>query len=260
MPRPRLYASAAARQHAFRARKRRDAVAPHVRCEQIGPHCTVYCCDWQTVWPLLPRQAAVVTDPPYEAGYDVSKARRRPSRWDRNFVGADQPFDPTPWLQFPEVILFGADRYWDARLQGGAWVCWDKMAGQDPGDYTPYEAIWFSMPGPMQYFSQYWRGNRRAGEENYSRLPQKLHPAQKPVQLLQWLVEQTTSPVVIDPFMGSGTTLAACVRLGRPCIGVELDPDYFAVACDRLQQEVKARKQLDLPVPRHREQTAQRSP
>jgi len=71
-------------------------------------------------------------------------------------------------------------------------------------------------------------------------LPQKLHPAQKPVQLLQFLVQQTTAPVVIDPYMGSGTTLAACVRLGRPCIGIELDPAYFAVACERLQQEVAA--------------------
>ena len=80
MPRPRLYPSSAARQQAFRDRKRRAAVAPHVRCRQLGPHCTVYCSDWQTVYPLLPSQAAVVTDPPYRTSYDYTKARRRPSR------------------------------------------------------------------------------------------------------------------------------------------------------------------------------------
>ena len=80
----------------------------------------------------------------------------------------------------------------------------------------------------------------RAGEENYSRLPHKLHPAQKPLAFLTFLVEQTAAPVVIDPYMGSATTLVACVRLRRPCIGIELDPAYFAVACDRLQQEVEA--------------------
>ena len=80
----------------------------------------------------------------------------------------------------------------------------------------------------------------RAGEENWVHLPQKLHPAQKPIDLLTLLVEQTAAPVVVDPFMGSGTTLAACVRLGRLCIGIEVDPAYFAVACDRLQQEVEA--------------------
>jgi DNA modification methylase len=80
----------------------------------------------------------------------------------------------------------------------------------------------------------------REGEENYTRLPQKLHPAQKPVKLLDYLVKQTAAPVVIDPFMGSGTTLVACARLGRPCIGIEIDPAFFAVACARLQQEVEA--------------------
>jgi DNA modification methylase len=87
----------------------------------------------------------------------------------------------------------------------------------------------------------------REGEENYSRLPQKLHPAQKPVALLTFLVEQTVAPVVLDPYMGSATTLAACVRLGRPGIGIELDPAYFAVACDRLQQEVEALATLPQP-------------
>src|SRR5262245_43098941 len=109
MARPRLYPSAAARQKAFRATKHRLAVAPHVLCRHIGPHCTVYCSAWQEVAALLPSHAAVVTDPPYAANYDVTKTRRRRSHWDRNFVGADQPFDPTPWLRFPEVILFGAD-------------------------------------------------------------------------------------------------------------------------------------------------------
>jgi len=66
-------------------------------------------------------------------------------------------------------------------------------------------------------------------------LPKKRHPAQKPIKLLTFLVKQTTVPVVIDPFMGSGVTLEACIRLGRPCIGVEIDPRYFAVACDWLQ-------------------------
>jgi DNA modification methylase len=244
MPRPRLYASPAAKQHAYRVRKRRDTVAPHVCCKELSPSCTIYCSDWQDVYALLPHHAAVITDPPYDARYDVTKTRRRRSHWDRNFVGADQPFDPTPWLSFPEVILFGATHYWDPRLVGGSWCVWHKIPPeQRPADFAPYEDIWLWKPGPLQYYSQLWRGGMRAGEENYVHLPKKLHPAQKPVALLQYLVEQTTAPVVIDPFMGSGTTLAACVRLGRPCIGIELDPAYFAVACERLQHEVKARAQ-----------------
>src|SRR5215470_13052765 len=227
MPRPRVYPSAAARQKAFRANKRRMAVAPHVLCRHIGPHCTVYCSDWQTVYALLPAQTAVVTDPPYRTTYDYTKARRRPAPWDRNFVGADQPFDPTPWLTFPEVILFGADHYAEHLPQTGTWWFWHKTPGQDSADFAPGEWIWLSMGGRPQYFDHLWRGGMRAGEENWSRLPQKLHPAQKPIDLLLSLVKQTAAPVVIDPYMGSGTTLAACARLGRPCIGIELEPASF---------------------------------
>jgi site-specific DNA-methyltransferase (adenine-specific) len=239
MPRRRFHSSSAAKQQAYRDRKRREAVAPHVPCKQIGPHCTVYCSDWQTVYPLLPSQAAIVTDPPYLANYDVTKTRRRPSHWDRNFVGADQPFDPTPWLAFPEVILFGADHY-RTHLPRGAWWCWDKIPEQQPADFASDEWIWLSLDVPPYHYRHLWRGGMRAGEENWVHLPQKLHPAQKPIDLLTRLVQQTTSAVVIDPYMGSGTTLAACVRLSRPCIGIELDPAYFAVACARLQQEVEA--------------------
>jgi site-specific DNA-methyltransferase (adenine-specific) len=233
------YATRAAYMAAYRQR-RRAAVASLVPCRQIGSYCTVYCGDWQSVYPCLPRPAAIVTDPPYNAGYDYTKTRRRASRWKSNFVGADQPFDPTPWLRFPEVILFGANHYYHPRMQQGTWCCWHKTQGQNPGNFAANEWVWLSMPGPPQDFSHLWRGGMRAGEENWSRLQKKLHPAQKPIDLLIYLVEQTTASVVIDPFMGSGTTLAACMRLGRPCIGIELAPDYFEVACDRLQQEVEA--------------------
>src|SRR5262249_32057730 len=150
---------------------------------------------------------------------------------------AECRFDPTPWLRFPAVVLFGADTYWDPRLAGGSWVYWDKTEGKDPGDFARFEFIWLSQPGPPQYFPWQHRGGMRRGEMNWVHLPTKRHPAEKPVELLTFLVKQTTAPIVIDPFMGSGTTLAACVRLGRPCIGVELDPGYFEKACDRLQKE-----------------------
>ena len=243
LPRPRLYPSPAARQRAFRAKQRRAAVAPHVPCRQFGPHCTVYCGDWKDVAALFPRQAAIVTDPPYrvgKAGFDYTKTRWRPSHWDQNYVGVDQPFDPTPLLGFPEVVLFGADHYWNRLPAGGSWLCWDKTPGQAPSDFSSCKWVWLSKAGPPRYFPHLYRGGMRKGEENYVHLPQKLHPAQKPIDLLTFLVEQTMAPVVIDPFMGFGTTLAACVRLRRPCIGIELDPAYFAVARDRLQQEVEA--------------------
>jgi site-specific DNA-methyltransferase (adenine-specific) len=250
MPRPRLHATAAARQRAYRLRKRLTAVAPDALCRELGA-CTLYCSPWEPLYSLLPRHAAVITDPPYKVRYDYTKARRRPAQWDRNFAGHDRDFDPTPWLRFREVILFGADRYRDRLPRGGSWICWDKLAGTTPADFAPGEWAWTSRDVPPQFFPHLWRGGQRAGEENTSRLQHKYHPAQKPLSVMRRCVQLITpGRVIIDPFMGSGSTLVACVREGYPCIGIEVDPAYFATACARVPDELQ---QLAL-FPRGREQ------
>src|SRR5215510_100508 len=118
MPRTRVYPSNASRQQAYRDRQRRQAVAPDVPCREIGPHCTVYQGYWQAVYALLPRQAAVVSDPPYRTPYDWTKTQRRQSQWRHNFKGADEDFNPLLWLTFPEVLLFRANTYKDLLPQG----------------------------------------------------------------------------------------------------------------------------------------------
>jgi site-specific DNA-methyltransferase (adenine-specific) len=211
---------------------------PLVRCRKFGSYCTVYCCDSQILYRFLPRTAAIITDPPYDGHYDATRRRRRASQWERNFLGYDQPFDPTPWLRFAEVILCGADHY-PEHLPPGAWCRWEKTQGKDPGDFADHEMIWLSIPGPEQEFDHLWRGGMRAGEENYSLLPKKYHPAQKPEALMRYLVKQTTAALVVDPFMGSGSTMAACMSLGRHCIGIEIAEEHFEVACARLQLKVE---------------------
>jgi hypothetical protein len=224
---------------AQKAAQRLAALAPDALCRTFGA-CTLYCSSWEPLYALLPRQAAIVSDPPYAARYDVTKTRRRSSQWDRNFVGHDQDFDPTPWLRFPEVILFGADHYRDRLPKSGSWICWDKLAGTTPADFAPGEWAWTSRDIPPQFFPHLWRGGQRAGEENTSRLQQKYHPAQKPVSVMRRCVQLITpGRVIVDPFMGSGTTLVACVREGYPCIGIELDPTYFETACARVQEELQ---------------------
>ena len=174
----------------------------------------------------------MITDPPYNAHYDYTRARRRLSTWDRNFAGHDQDFDPTPWLRFAEVILFGADHYRDRLPRGGSWICWDKLAGTTPADFAPGEWAWTSLNIPPQFFPHLWRGGMRAGRETSSRLRQKYHPAQKLETVLQQCVHLIPpGTTILDPFMGSGSTLVACVLEGYPCIGIEMDPAYFQVAC-----------------------------
>jgi hypothetical protein len=190
---------------------------------------------------------AVVTDPPYRAGksgYDVTRPRRRPSQWAENFVGHDQPFDPSPWLRFREVILMGADHYRGCLPRTGSWVCWDKLEGTTPADFAPAEWTWISTDLPLQFFPWLQRGGMRRGEENISRLRDKGHPTRKPVALMQRLVRLITPGLtIVDPFMGSGTTVVAALREGYPCIGIEMAEGYFQLACQRVEEELQ---QLDL--------------
>jgi site-specific DNA-methyltransferase (adenine-specific)/modification methylase len=191
-----------------RATKRRErarkalALRPPLAPVQMGGDCTLYCGDALQLVPHLPRQAAVVSDPPYPNHYDYTKTRRRDARWTENFPGMDQPFDPTPWLQFPEVILMGADHYWVPQMERGAVWFWHKMPGQDPGDQSPCEIIWLSTPGPPAVIPHKWRGGMREGEENWVHLHDKLHPAQKPIAVMTYLVQHTAAPVVIGVCSG----------------------------------------------------------
>jgi len=71
---------------------------------------------------------------------------------------------------------------------------------------------------------------------------QGLHPTQKPLKLFSYLVQTYSNPeqTILDPFMGSGTTLRAAKDLNRKCIGIELEEKYCEIAVKRLQQEVMA--------------------
>jgi site-specific DNA-methyltransferase (adenine-specific) len=63
------------------------------------------------------------------------------------------------------------------------------------------------------------------------------HPTQKPLALMQWCLEfLPNAKSILDPFMGSGTTLVACAKMGRAGIGIELDPAYFDIACRRVEE------------------------
>ena len=76
----------------------------------------------------------------------------------------------------------------------------------------------------------------------YPTRPGKLHPTQKPVELMERFILASSKPgdVVLDPFMGSGTTAVACINTGRNFIGFELDPEYHAIAQQRITDTVDA--------------------
>lgn len=184
--------------------------------------------------------AAVVTDPPYGVTHDTNYKRfgKPTSRdWNAPIHGDDKPFDPTPWLTYP-CVLFGANYYAD-RLPLGRWIVWDKRDGTTPMLMADAEMAWHNLPGrAVQLFQWTWNGFQRQGERGSAH-----HPTQKPVALMRWILAtylDEPGGAILDPYMGSGTTLRAAKDIGLRCIGIEIDERYCEIAAERLGQEVLA--------------------
>ena len=106
------------------------------------------------------------------------------------------------------------------------WLYWDK--GQDGLSMSDGELAWTSQNNALRAF----RLNRGVIAREGS-----VHPTQKPIALMKWCLGfLPKAETILDPFMGSGTTLVACAKLGRKGIGIELDEDYFNIACKRVQE------------------------
>lgn len=191
----------------------------------------------------------VLSDPPYGISYRSTHNSNRRGEWskwirDENFDsirGDDEPFDPR-WLVMmaPRIALFGANYFASKLPDSRCWIAWDKRDGISPNDQADCEMVWTNFNKPSRLFRHVWSGLIRAGEENVSRSP-KLHPHQKPVAMMRWLIEYSGCPLgsmILDPFMGSGTTLRAAKDLGMRSIGIEIEERYCEIAANRLAQGV----------------------
>ena len=175
--------------------------------------------------------------PPYGISYVHGGGGK--GRWGRvnhsvPIHGDDQPFDPTPLLRFPVVLMFGADHYRRRLPDGGTLIAWDKSVGKGPKDsFADAEFIWTNLKIKRNVIRYLWKGIacEKAGEENGRRW----HPTTKPQGVMRWCLEQIPQAgVILDPYMGSGSTGCAAVALGRTFIGIEIDRRYFDIACERI--------------------------
>lgn len=181
---------------------------------------------------------ACVSDPPYGIGYVHSGGSK--GDWDRRNAkrpihADDEPFDPAQLLGYDSVALFGADHFRARLPAGGTLVAWDKSLGLGPNDsFADAEFIWTNLRIKRNVIRHLWKGIacQGAGEENGVRY----HPTMKPQgvtgAVLQWL--PASARTVVDPYMGSGSTGVAAVRLGLRFIGIEIDRGHFDVACERI--------------------------
>jgi site-specific DNA-methyltransferase (adenine-specific) len=190
----------------------------------------------------------VVSDPPYGMGWDIDSSRfsggdlgRAGLRGEGKGVGDweeiandDEPFDPSPWLKFAKVVLFGSNHYAE-RLPVGTTLVWLKKANHLFGTFlSDAELAWMKGGhGVYCFYKQFPPPSRMVEHDGKS----PAHPTQKPVELMAWCIQKLNLPAgatILDPYMGSGTTGVAAARLGYGFIGIELNPTYHAIASKRI--------------------------
>jgi DNA modification methylase len=182
---------------------------------------------------------AVVTDPPYGMNWDTTiarftgghnSARRLAGRHDdRVILEDDRPFDPSPWLDFPRVILWGSNHY-AARLPVGTTLVWVKRNEDAFGLFLSDAEIGWMKGGHGVYLYKDLSMNAVASN--------RVHPSQKPVRLMMWAMDRAGIPqgaTVLDPYAGSGSTGVACLKSGRKCILIEKDERYIEIIHRRLE-------------------------
>lgn len=206
---------------------------PYYEDTQYG--IVIYHGDCWEILPQLPKVDAVISDPPYGIAFDTDY-RRFSSGFNIErkahaaVHGDDYPFDPSPWLGFRRVVLWGANCF-SSRLPLGSWLVWDKRFANGTAFLADAEAAWMNSGHGIYLYSVTQQGCIR---------PEPiLHPTQKPVAVMEWcIVKANPNGTILDPFMGSGTTLVAAKNLGRKAIGIEIEERYCEIAAKRLSQHV----------------------
>lgn len=196
---------------------------------QLGSH-RLMCgdsTDKATVEKLMNGEKAdmVFTDPPYgmsavEKSSVLSK-RYKPILGDSNTDVVKKSCVYLLSLNIP-TILWGANYYSSCLPDASCWIVWDKNNGGS--DQTDCELAWTNFKGVVRKFTQ-------ASEKT-----NRVHPTQKPINLMEFVFNKyEAGKIIIDLFLGSGSTMIACEKTGRKCYGMELDPHYCSVIIKRWQ-------------------------
>lgn len=217
--------------------------------EQLAEGVTLYCGDCREILPMLDKVDAVVTDPPYGIGEAAGKAKTRTSGLTsklRNAQTYRRDYGDDAWDDAPIArdlmdavlnagkwqIIFGGNYY--ALGATSCFLVWDKLNGDT--DFADCELAWTNLPKAVRRIRYLWNGCMRKERDVV-----REHPTQKPIGVMCWCIEHLPPPAetILDPFMGSGTTGVAAVKLGRKFIGIEIEPKYFDIACRRISEALK---------------------
>jgi site-specific DNA-methyltransferase (adenine-specific) len=182
----------------------------------------------------------ILTDPPYGIGEAAGKNRSRESKCFPTY------FEPADWdnkkiapKYFHEIfrisknqIIFGGNYYGSILGDTSCYIVWDK---DNSGDFADCELAWTSFTTATRKFKYRWNGML---QENMREKEKRVHPTQKPIALFEWILNKYTVPdqIILDPFLGSGTTVAACINTNRRYIGIESSSDYCRICKERIRR------------------------
>ena len=188
---------------------------------------TIYHGDCREILPHLPKVDLVLTDPPYGLGNKWTGG----TWFTRNVYATDKVewdteapqaiVDEIVRLNIPTIIWGGNYFYLPISR---CWLSWSKINSMPT--MSDIELAWTNFDKP----SKQYRSLRNGWERQ--------HPTEKPISLMNWCVQMIDANTILDPFMGSGTTLVAAKQLHRKAIGIEIEEKYCEIAVKRLGQGV----------------------
>ncbi len=213
-------------------------VKPYYQDEAV----TIYHADCRDVLPTLGEVDLVLTDPPYGIGEAAGKNKSRgllaTSKDFGNEAWDDQPIDARLMdlvrAASRTQVIFGGN-YYDLPPTS-CWLIWDKDNGAT--DFADCEMAWTNMTTATRLLKWRWQGMLQGDMGNKEH---RWHPTQKPVPVMRWCIQRVpNAQTILDPFMGSGTTLRAAKDLGRKAIGIEIEIEerYCEIAAKRMAQAV----------------------
>lgn len=185
------------------------------------------------ILPTLPKVDAVITDPPYGIGAN----RQTLGAGKKNFYRGDDWDESAPslapFIDTAPLLCFWGGNYFANQLPvTNDWLIWHKL--NDGRSFSECELAWTNFGKQTRHFQHHW-----SGEE-------KSHPTQKPLPVMLWCIKQAGNPqTILDPFMGSGTTGVAAIQMCCKFIGIEREPKYFDIACERIERALAQPRLFD---------------
>ena len=206
---------------------------------------TIYHGDCREILPSLQSVDSVITDPPY--GVDLGE--NSPGGLDKdpylsytdtyaNFIGIVVPAINLALDKSRRGAVFSGPHIHEQRKPdaiGGVYC--PAASGRHKWGFKSFLPVLFYGTAPSL---ETGRGSMATAMESTAIAERNGHPVQKPLIWMSWLISLASleTETVLDPFMGSGTTLRAAKDLGRKAIGIEIEEKYCEIAAKRLSQEV----------------------